>query len=117
MSVPLPSKKNVTLSTKVSIDEAAVLTEKAKQAGLTVSALVRQAAIDGQVQPRTVIPQINQEHWADLARMGANLNQIASRLNEGGPVDAHLSTLLDDNRKLLTDVRAALIGAEVSHGG
>ena len=112
MSAQSPSKKSVTLSTKVGFDEAAALRERASQAGLTRSAFIRQAAIAGTVTPRPDIPEINKDQWSDLGRLGGNLNQIAFHLNEGGAVDANLDTLLDETRKLLSAVRAKLIGLE-----
>jgi len=116
MSPLPPTKKNVTLSTKIGIDDAAALKERASQAGVTVSTFLREAALTGQVQPHTPIPQINQDQWADLARIGGNLNQIATHLHGGGPVDARVSAAIDECRAVLSTVRAALIGLEVPHG-
>jgi len=45
----------LTVSTKVSLTDLSALEEKASEAGLTLSSYVRQAAVAGQIQPRTVI--------------------------------------------------------------
>lgn len=105
-----------TLSAKVSLNDLAAVEAKAATAGLTKSAYLRQAAISGQVQPRTVIPQINQQHWSNLSRTVANLNQVAVHLNSGGVVDASVMTVLVENLKVLTAVRSSLLGMEVPHG-
>jgi len=115
MSDQPPTKKNVTLSTKVDVDGAAALRERARQAGVTVSTFLREAALTGQIQPHTPIPQINQDQWADLARIGGNLNQVATHLNSGGPADAKIPTAIDECRALLSTVRAALLGLDVPH--
>lgn len=113
MNAQTPSKKNVTLSTKVSFDDVAILDGKAALAGLTRSTFIRQAAISGNVVPRVVIPEINQAQWVDLGRVGGNLNQIACHLNEGKPIEANLSLAIEATRKVLSDVRSVLIGLEV----
>jgi hypothetical protein len=116
MSALPPTKKNVTLSTKIGLDDAAALKERARLAGVTVSTFLREAALTGQVQPHTPIPQINQEQWADLARVGGNLNQVATHLHGGGPVDARVAATIDECRAVLSTVRAAILGLEVPRG-
>jgi hypothetical protein len=117
MSATPQSKTRVTLSTRVSFEDAATLRGKASQAGLTISKFLRQLALTGEVKPRPVVPEINKDHWIDLGRMGGNLNQIAAHLNAGGITADGLPGLLAESRQLLADVRATLIGAEGgSHG-
>jgi len=106
----------LTLSTKVSLSDLSILGEKAALAGLTMSSYVRQAAVAGQVQPRTVIPEINRKDWADLGRLAGNINQIATRLNQGGTVTGSDLTVLTEIRHILTGIRASLIGMEVPNG-
>ena len=68
----------LTVSTKVSLADLVALEEKATLAGLTMSSYVRQAAVAGQIQPRTVIPEINRQDWGELGRLANNINQIAT---------------------------------------
>jgi len=100
----------------VSLSDLSILGEKAALAGMTMSSYVRQAAVAGQVQPRTVIPEINRKDWADLGRLAGNINQIATRLNQGGSVTGSDLTVLTEIRHILTGIRASLIGMEVPHG-
>ena len=51
-----------------------------------------------------IIPTLNRDAWAALARSASNLNQIAKRLNAG---DAPL----DEIRNTLAEFRSVLIGA------
>jgi hypothetical protein len=106
----------LTVSTKVSLADLAALEEKASQAGLTMSSYVRQAAVSGQVQPKMIIPTINRQDWGELGRLAGNINQIATRLHQGGAIGASDLAALAEIRKFLGQVRAALIGLEVPHG-
>ena len=106
----------LTVSTKVSLTDLSALEEKATLAGLTMSSYLRQAAVAGQVQPRTVIPEINRQDWGELGRLAGNVNQIATKLNQGGSINGSDLTLLAEIRKLLSQVRASLLGLEAQHG-
>jgi hypothetical protein len=52
------------------------------------------------------IPEPNQQKWNELARHGANLNQISRYLNAGGDGD------IVEIRNALALYRAALLGME-----
>ena len=108
-----PHSKLFTLGTKVSAKDLAILAVKIKASNLTISKFLRAAALSATVTPPVQIPQINIEHWNDLARMGSNLNQIALQLNSIGEVDPYLYETIEQMRLLLAEVRAALI----NHGG
>jgi hypothetical protein len=51
-----------------------------------------------------VVPEINREAWAEMARVGSNLNQLAKLANAGR--DPSLAAL----QKLYAETRMALIG-------
>ena len=108
-----PHSKLFTLGTKVSQKDLAVLAVKVKASNLTISKFLRAAALSAIVTPPVQIPQINIEHWNDLARVGSNLNQIAVKLNATGEVDPYLNETIEQLRSILAEVRAALI----NHGG
>lgn len=112
-----PFTREVTISTRVTINDSVEIVRMAKEAGVSKSEFVRQAALTGKVVPPSVVPEINQEHWLALARMGANLNQLAVHLNSGGIVDDSVRELLDEIRQLLAEVRATLIDAEGGQHG
>jgi hypothetical protein len=88
-----PLLKSSALRTKVdcyfSPDERSHLQAKASQVGLGLSAFIREAALG---KPIKALPAVNAERWGELARVAANLNQIARHLNEGRAhgVDASL---------------------------
>ena len=98
------------------LTDLSALEEKATLAGLTMSSYVRQAAVAGQVQPKTVIPTINRQDWGELGRLANNINQIATRLNRGGSIGASDSAVLTEISRVLGQIWAAILGLEVRHG-
>jgi len=63
---------------------------KATAAGLGLSAYIRDAALGHRVQ---AVPSGNVEHWRELARVGANLNQIAHAINAGKANGVDIDTI------------------------
>jgi len=61
------------------------------------------AAAVGRLPP--VVPELNVQAWAELARVGANLNQVARSLNSGEAVEIEVV------QRLLADLRVRLVGA------
>lgn len=87
---------------RVNAAELAELNERVKVSGFRRGPYVRRAALG--TLP-AVIPPINRQAWSELARVGANLNQLAHAAN----VDAEALDL-DGLRQVLAGVRAALLG-------
>lgn len=108
--------KDILLATRVTRADAATVAKRAAEAGLSKAEFLRQAALASKVQPAVVIPTINKDQWVEMSRQAANIHQIAAHLNAGGATSNRLPELLEQNCRLLADVRAGLIGAEVSHG-
>lgn len=102
----------ITLSTKVSAKDLSTIEDKLKAAGLSLSTYLRESALAAQVNPPVQVAAINIEQWDELGRMGSNINQIARQLNTRGVVDPFLLELIEHNRTLLAEVRAALIGGK-----
>lgn len=98
-----------TIGVRVSVDEYAALKAKAEEIGMTPAQWLREAALSRRL-PSPPVPPINREQYAELARLSANLNQLAKLANSGQPVtvaDALLQRLADEVGRL----RLALIGA------
>ncbi|GAC1609592.1 MAG: hypothetical protein NVS3B3_16490 [Aquirhabdus sp.] len=68
----------------VRLNEAELELLNRRRGALKRGEWLRMAALD-QLPP--AIPELNQKAWVELARAAANLNQIASNLNHGEPVD------------------------------
>lgn len=60
---------------------------------------------------RVVIPEMNREAYASLARLSANLNQIARSINVGDSIE------IDEIQNVLKSLRLSLIGAAEGEGG
>ncbi len=103
------SVRAATIGVRVSLLELLALQDKAAQMGMTPAQWLRKAALDRRLPPAPV-PAINREQYAELARLSANVNQLARHANHGEIVRVDADLLL----RLGTEVRQlrlALIGA------
>ena len=101
--------RDVTIGVRVAPAELAALTAKAEQMSMTPAQWLREAALSRRL-PSLPVPAINREQYAELARLSANLNQLAKLANSGQPVtvaDAPLQRLAGEVGRL----RLGLLGA------
>ncbi len=97
-----------TIGVRVSAKEYEALKAKAEQMGMTPAQWLREAALTRRL-PSPPVPEINREKYGELARLSANLNQLAHAANSGQAVavsDALLWKLAAEVARL----RLALIG-------
>ncbi len=99
----------VTIGVRVAPAELEALTAKAEQMGMTPAHWLREAALSRRL-PSPPVPPINREQYAELARLSANLNQLAHAANIGQPVIVD-SLLLQQLAGEVGRLRLALIGA------
>ena len=107
MSRPLsPSSK---LRDRVDIyltpSEKSVVRDKAITAGLSISAFIRKAALSQQIKAP---PRFALEKWAELSRLGSNLNQISKAINSGQrpPLD---TSILNELARAVSELRTQLL--------
>jgi len=101
--------RDVTICVRVAPAELAALKVKAEQMSMTPAQWLREAALSRRL-PSPPVPPINREQYAELARLSANLNQLAKLANSGQPVtvaDALLQRLAGEVGRL----RLGLLGA------
>ena len=80
-------KRNVQIIIRVTEEERALIEEKIRQIPtLNLSAYARKILIDGYII--TLDLQEVKGHTAQLQKIGANVNQIAKRINETGRIYA-----------------------------
>ena len=106
---PPNTVRGVTIGVRVSPPELTALQARAKQMGMTPAHWLREAALSRRL-PSPPVPPINREQYAELARLSANLNQLAKLANSGQPVtvaDALLQRLAAEVGRL----RLVLLGA------
>ena len=85
------------------------LRERADALGVSLSELLREAAL-GRPLPQRVQPDpIAADQWVELGRLAANLNQLQRSLNQG-QADGVPPALVEDLRRMLHEVREALMG-------
>src|SRR5260364_83051 len=104
----------MTIGVRVSLDEYAAQRQKAAQMSMTPAQWLREAALSRRL-PSPPVPPVNRERYAELARLAANLNQIAHSANEGYAVTV-AEVLLRQLTEEGSRVRVALIGEEQSEG-
>lgn len=100
--------RGTTIGVRVSPAENALLQAKAEHMSMTAAQWLREAALSRRL-PSPPAPEINREQYAELARLSANLNQLAHAANSGQPVivsDAILQALTAEVKRL----RLALLG-------
>ncbi|HDR9165939.1 plasmid mobilization protein [Burkholderia vietnamiensis] len=104
---PVPDLRSHTVSVRMNEIELARLDTWRSTVSMQRGEYLRAAAFETLPTP---IPELNREAWADLARVGANLNQIAKQLNEG----SRLAEMAGETLTVLRELRQALIGAQHS---
>jgi hypothetical protein len=105
--------RNATIGVRVSASEYATLRAKAAQMHMAPAQWLREAALSRRL-PSAPVAAVNREQYAELARLAANLNQLARLANEGGRVtvtDGLLVRMALEAKRL----RLALLGIR-GHG-
>jgi hypothetical protein len=100
--------RTATIGVRVSVAEYATLRAKAAHMHMTPAQWLREAALTRSL-PSPPVAAINREQYAELARLAANLNQLAHLANEGGRVSVDnglLTRIVRETRRL----RLALLG-------
>jgi hypothetical protein len=103
--------RTATIGVRVSASEYAALREKAAHMHMTPAQWLRAAALSRRL-PSPPVAAINREQYVELARLAANLNQLARLANEGERVvvaDGLLARLAGETKRL----RLALLGIGV----
>lgn len=101
--------RSSTIGVRVSEAEYQQLKLRAAHMHMTPAQWLRSAALARRL-PSPPVPEINRDEYAELARLAANLNQLARHANEGQLVtvaDALLQRLTIETQRL----RLALLGA------
>jgi Bacterial mobilisation protein (MobC) len=100
--------RTATIGVRVSPSEYDALRGKAALMHMTPAQWLREAALARRL-PSPPVAAINREHYVELARLAANLNQLARLANEGNRVtvaDGLLERMASETRRL----RLALLG-------
>jgi hypothetical protein len=107
-ALPPGDKRSRRVTVFVRLEELDKLADRAGGTEL-IPSFLRAAGLGKSAPRRLVVPVLNQQAWSDLARVSANLNQIAHRLHlaelEAGP-----GPELDEISQALTDFRRRLLG-------
>jgi hypothetical protein len=102
------SVKTSTIGVRVSPAEFESLRAKAQQMGMTPAQWLREAALTRRL-PSPPVTAVNVEKYAELARLAANLNQLAKQANMGHSVSVD-NKLLETVTAEVQQLRKALLG-------
>ena len=100
--------RHKTIGVRVNAAELAELESKADAAGVSVTEWLRLAGLRRRA-PAGVVPAINRDAWAALARSAANLNQLTKAVNEGRDLRVDVDALRLMYREIQT-LRQQLFG-------
>jgi|MDTG01.4.fsa_nt_gb hypothetical protein len=109
---PMPKTELRLHSVSCRLTDAEIETLDQRRGHVSRGEWLRRAALSK--APR-IVPEINVDAWADLARTSANLNQLTRAINEGRISDVAFGTLkagLQDLWKRVEDLRKIMIGAD-----
>lgn len=101
--------RDVTIGVRVAPSEYVALKAKAEAMSVTPAQWLRQAALSRRL-PSPPVPAINREEYANLARLAANLNQLAKAGNEGRNVVVN-DGLMERLTAEVNRLRLGLLGA------
>ena len=107
------SKRTSLISLRLTEEEKEVWEAKAEEAGLgnNLSKFIRYCVENRRIAPPA--PAINSDTYAELGRIGNNINQIAYAVNRaikmGEPVNTSLEEI-EDLKPLLQEVKLQLLG-------
>jgi hypothetical protein len=102
------NKLRHTIGVRVSTAELTTLRERAATAGMKISQFLRVSALTRRM-PAPPVPAVNRDQYVSLARLSANLNQLAKHANSGGQVSVENALLLQVI-ELVGQLRLALMG-------
>ncbi len=100
-----------TIGVRVNVLELDELQRKADSVGLPLSQWLRQIAL-GRAVIRPLVPEVNRQAYAELAKLAGNLNQLVKLLNEGRPLPSlvTLHHMLQQLDRRIDALRLELIG-------
>ena len=101
--------RTATIGVRVSAAEYSALRIKAEVMAMTPAQWLREAALTRRL-PSPPVSTVNREQYAELARLAANLNQLARLANEGERVTV-ATALLAKLQSEVSRLRLELIGA------
>ena len=96
---------------RLAVAELAELKDHAHVARISTSELVRRRVL-GLPPPKAAVPSINSQIYAELGRIGVNLNQLTRIAHETGPQMQLLGRVLAELKGQLDRVRMEVIGAD-----
>lgn len=104
-------KRSRRVTVFVRLEELDKLADRAGGTEL-IPSFLRAAGLGKSAPRRLMVPVLNQQAWSDLARVSANLNQIAHRLHLAG-LEAGPAPEVEEISQALAEFRRRLLGQDL----
>ena len=101
--------RSAVVPVRLTPEERTRLQGAAKPFGVSLSEFVRRCALKRRM-PAAAAPEVNRETYAQLCRIGNNLNQLMRAVNEGRASGVDLQ-MLSELRALVKEVGLQTLGA------
>lgn len=107
--LPAHERRSKTYPVRFTPPEWSTLASRAESAGVSMSELIRAAALDRRLRPRPRVPAVNRAAWAEASRLSGSLARVLNAHRHGELLELR-EGLLEELRQALLAVRAELLG-------
>lgn len=107
-TLPSEDVRQYVIGVRVNLKERTLLASKARMLNLSLSQCLRELAIQKDIK-RLVVPAVNRQAYAELSKLGSNLNQLL-QLSYRLDRNAIPEQLINETLEAVTKLRCDLLG-------
>lgn len=107
-TLPSEDVRQYVIGVRVNLKERSLLASKARMLNLSLSQCLRELSIQKDIK-RLVVPAVNRQAYAELSKLGSNLNQLL-QLSYRLDKNAIPEQLISETLEAVTKVRCELLG-------
>ncbi len=107
-TLPSEDVRQYVIGVRVNLKERTLLASKARMLNLSLSQCLRELSIQKDIK-RLVVPAVNRQAYAELSKLGSNLNQLL-QLSYRLDRNAIPEQLINETLEAVTKLRCDLLG-------
>lgn len=107
-TLPSEDVRQYVIGVRVNLKERTLLASKARMLNLSLSQCLRELSIQKDIK-RLVVPAVNRQAYAELSKLGSNLNQLL-QLSYRLDRNAIPERLINETLEAVTKLRCDLLG-------
>lgn len=107
-TLPSEDVRQYVIGVRVNLKERTLLASKARMLNLSLSQCLRELSIQKNIN-RLVVPAVNRQAYAELSKLGSNLNQLL-QLSYRLEKNAIPERLINETHEAVTKLRCDLLG-------